>query len=132
MFGNNAGDNIYDYLKLMNDLKVRTNRNIEVVTGAIVLDDLAGLLVISSVSSLFLGELISTPKMIAGIALFAITMFFVAYPESKLISLVLDITRTASSDSESPNKIFCNDFGLYKIVERCFFRDIFRIDGHAR
>jgi len=87
-------------LRLMSDLGARHTMTMEAVAGSIVLDDLAGLIVMSVVSSLFVGELTSLPMMATGVVLVVVLMLVIIYLGSKIIPLTLDVTSMASPGSE--------------------------------
>jgi CPA2 family monovalent cation:H+ antiporter-2 len=87
-------------LRLMSDLGARHTMTMEAVAGSIVLDDLAGLIVMSVVSSLFVGELTSLPMMATGLVLVVVLMLVIIYLGSKIIPLTLDVTSMASPGSE--------------------------------
>jgi len=87
-------------LRLMSDLGTRRGMTMEAVAGSIVLDDLAGLMVMSLISSIFVEEMTSLPMIVAGLALVVVLMLLIIFLGSRIIPLTLDITSTASSGSE--------------------------------
>jgi CPA2 family monovalent cation:H+ antiporter-2 len=87
-------------LKFMSDLGTRHSMTMEAVAGSIVLDDLAGLIVMTIVSSIFVEELTSVPKMVSGVALIVVIMLVIIYMGSKIIPLTLETTNNVSPGSE--------------------------------
>jgi len=87
-------------LRLMSDLGTRHGMTMEAVAGSIVLDDLAGLMVMSLVSSIFVEEMTSLPMIAAGLVLVVVLMLLVIFLGSRIIPLTLDVTSTASPGSE--------------------------------
>ena len=87
-------------LKFIEDSNIKQDRSVTAIIGAVASDDIFGLICMTIVANIFLGEEVHIIKSVTGTSLIVAAMVISIYLGRKTIPSMLDITKKISPGSE--------------------------------